>query len=231
MWRGEKRARECSICSGQELELELELKRWGLLSANEMAACLHQQPPAMASASAAASTSAFYSNSMNIWRGEKQREQSNNNNNNNIHMKSNKIKRNETKPNKMKLLPRRHLALHTKIFFHWKHLPGKSCLNLATRTHVCAVGVGTGRGRVGVPEEKPYWKTLLAPQHLTSAFSLGLSSFFGHATQLQMILPTPMLTQRHQVQWSAAAGSKGGGRRRAQRKPRQKQEEVWQQKC
>lgn len=150
MWRGEKRAREGSICSGQELELELvldlELKRWGLLSANEMAACLHQQPPAIASAAAAASTSAFYSNSMNIWRGEKQREQSNNNN---IHMKSNKIKRNETKPNKMKLLPRRHLALHTKIFFHWKHLPGKSCLNLATRTHVCAVGVGTGRGRVG----------------------------------------------------------------------------------
>lgn len=225
MWRGARApyARQGldSVCEWQ----------WGwpglgrCLLMKWLRACISNSPPATASASA--STSAFYSNSMNIWRGAKRQ-------------RTGERNQNEMKPNKMKLLPRRHLALQ-KIFFHWKHLQAQKLFKFSNR-HTCVCSgwgrVGRQRSRGGGGNQKKNHTESSAPSTtstsatpptptassssfaLLPALLLGLSSFFGHATQLQMILPTPMLTQRHQVQWSASCRRKArrGRSRRSRRR-------------
>lgn len=86
--------------------------------------------------------------------------------------------------------------------------------------HMCVQWVGQWWGRGG-PEEKPYWKQCAINNNINISNTiiiwvlLGLSSFFGHATQLQMILPTKTPSS---MICSTQEKSK-------------KQEEVWQQKC
>lgn len=204
----EERARARAPYARQGLDSVCEWQwSWpglGALFANEMAACLHQQQPRPQPQPQPRHRP--FTQTQWIFEEAKSRER-----------KKPKQKRNETKQNEtFATAP----FGATKDVFPLKAFAGKSCLNLATDTCVCS-GWGSD-GEEGEPEEKPYWKQCAINNNINISSTIiiicvlwGLSSFFGHATQLQMILPTKTPS-------SMICG--------AQLKSK-KQEEVWQQKC